>query len=77
MKRAALSLWAVLVGWAIGLPGCEHTRNVRPASADLDTEPEEGASHESAPTKGFFKPTRLPGALSDEGAEIERSLGVR
>ena len=26
--------------------------------------------------KGLFKPSRLPGALSSEGSEIERSLGV-
>lgn len=27
-------------------------------------------------SKGFFKSTRLPGAMSSEGTEIERSLGV-
>ncbi len=26
--------------------------------------------------KGFLKPTRLRGAMSSEGADIERSLGV-
>ena len=31
---------------------------------------------ESVAPKGFFKSTRLPGALSDEGREVENHLGI-
>lgn len=37
---------------------------------------ESSGSNDSAPPKGFFKNTHLPGALSSEGAEIERNLGI-
>jgi len=40
-----------------------------PAGQALFTEEEK--------TKGFFKSTRLPGAMSDEGREIEKSLGIQ
>ena len=67
--------------------GCEagHRQSVRskdskdptswsgsPISDRSDSDNDEG---QSGP-KGFLKSTRLPGALSSEGSEIERSLGV-
>ena len=37
---------------------------------------ESSSDESSSGPKGFLKATRLPGAMSSEGAEIERSLGV-
>lgn len=84
MKRRILWL-ALAIGCAgAGLCGCETlNRFGRKSGSDADaahlTAPAESENEESAPAgpKGFFKPTRLSGALSSEGAEIERHLGVK
>ena len=84
MKRRLVVVLGLATGCScLGLTGCVSSglgalrREARaaseepPASASAPDEPES-----SAP-KGFFKPTRRPAALSDEGAEVERNLGLR
>ncbi len=81
--------FALVASWVLGgLSGClpdksssnfvrresEHpglTREEARTSSieEVETDRPEGL-------KNFFKPTRRPGALSSEAAEIERSLGV-
>jgi hypothetical protein len=50
-------------------------------AATSDKEDQEGTDKilgvSSPPPKSFFKSSRLSGAWSDEGREIERDLGVR
>lgn len=63
------------------LQGCETLHHELRWKAK-DTEPaDDGDSKEGAvnsePSKGFFHNTRLSGALSDEGRDIERNLGVK
>ena len=67
--------------------GCEagHHQAIRPKApadptswsgspiTDRSESPEDGGT---GAAKGFLKSSRLPGALSSEGSEIERSLGV-
>lgn len=77
-------LWlALAIGCAgAGLTGCEtlnwfgrkssSSSDAMHSAATSDTESDDAP----AGPKGFFKPTRLSGALSSEGAEIERHLGV-
>jgi hypothetical protein len=64
--------------------GCETERKsaLRPKSQDpavpsAAARDEDDGSGETAPPKGFFRSTRLPGALSSEGAEIEQHLGIQ
>jgi hypothetical protein len=77
-----------LTGLAAALSGCEslarHTRqrdpDVKQAGAASD-EPEAdkvlGVDNQQDKPKGFFKSSRLPGGLSDESRDIEKSLGVK
>lgn len=62
------------------LAGCESLRrNLRPEpeiTADATEKPAEHPEIESEAPKGFFKSTRLSGAMSDEGRDIEKSLGI-
>jgi hypothetical protein len=73
MKKPMLWLWVTF--GCVGIAGCEHLprRSEQPA-AHTATPANEG---ETDSTPGFFKSTRLPGAMSEEGADIERSLGVQ
>jgi hypothetical protein len=58
--------------------GLGHRAKARPTAetADDDSGSDQGQDGLS-PAKGFFHPTRLSGALSSEGREIERDLGVQ
>jgi hypothetical protein len=63
------------------LAGCENLprRGQQPAPQSLAPviEGDKEAESTAAP-KGFFKQgSRIPGAMSSEGAEIEHSLGVQ
>ena len=69
------------------LAGCNaaHKETVRAKEADdptawsgssITTRSDSSGDAENAGGKGFLKATRLPGAMSSEGSEIERSLGV-
>jgi hypothetical protein len=71
----------VVIGCAgVAVAGCEslqkrgHEHTTRSTAPPIQAEAEPDAP--SGP-KGFFKNSRLPGALSSEGAEIEKSLGVQ
>ena len=73
---------AAMAGVACGLlSGCETMRAIglRPHK---DSVPKVTAGSEEievdneAPTKGFFKATRRPAALSSEARDIENSLGL-
>lgn len=86
MKRRLLWLALAAVGVAPMLTGCEtlHRFGRRPNGSDeavvksaMPVEEGEAESKTAAGPKGFFKPTRLPGGLSSEANEIERSLGVQ
>jgi hypothetical protein len=73
VRRRDLRLGPVFVSAAVLLCGCEsldHTR--RPHEYDVKSDAED-----TPETKGFFKSSRLSGAMSSEGRDIERSLGVR
>ena len=79
MKRRNLWLSLFLGGClAASSTGCELWNRLglrQKSNEDTElAEPSKGSDSES--TRGFFKPTRLSGALSDEGREIEQHLGV-
>ena len=80
MKRRLLELPLALACALPALAGCEAlNRNLRPdpdVTADLKDEPAEHPEVKSEAPKGFFKSTRLSGAMSDEGREVEKSLGI-
>ena len=80
MKRRILELSLALACAFPALVGCEGLgRNLRPdpdATADATDEPAEHPEIKSEAPKGFFPNTRLSGAMSDEGRDIEKSLGI-
>ena len=82
MMRRIRGLGLALLSAFPFLTGCETLKQeVRtpkePALEDVaEAAPEEGEVKSEAP-RGFFKSSRLSGALSDEGREIERDLGIR
>jgi hypothetical protein len=72
---------AVGLSLTLGLSGCQsmgqalrHSSTEKAASQSDDDDVERVKSE--AP-KGFFKNSRLSGAMSSEGRDIERSLGVQ
>jgi hypothetical protein len=82
--RRRIVVWLSLAFGCAGalVAGCETYRKqglrsksedpaVRSAAAS-----DEEDSEPNKPPKGFFKPTRLSGALSSEGASIEKDLGI-
>jgi hypothetical protein len=79
-RRIRLGLAAACACWS--LAGCEwHRQGLRSADSAQQQETSEsdsakGAEVKSDAPRGFFKATRLPGAMSDEGREIERDLGI-
>lgn len=87
MKRRQ-ALRAFWVGSIVAaLPGCNLLGNLRPnASKTTDSKDKESGDEPivkysdegdaESPTKGFFKGNYRRGALSSEGADIERNLGV-
>ncbi len=82
MKRRIQGLCLALLSAFTFFAGCESlNREVRPKSEPsledvAEAAPMEGEVRSEAP-KGFFKSSRLSGAMSDEGREIERDLGIR
>jgi hypothetical protein len=79
-RRLPLAIGSALLGFAI-LPGCETLKHLgQRRDSQTQTQPDEDVEKEKNRPEGlrnFFKPTRLPGAMSSEGAEVERDLGVR
>ena len=84
MTRRRMGFALALAGAANGLlAGCEGGHRVALRSKDSPpsrlaklSEADEAAPEEPGSTKGFFKKTRRPAALSSEAADIEDSLGV-
>jgi hypothetical protein len=83
MKRQILRLGLALVCACSSLSGCElldHEKRSKSNDAVHEREHEDGADKvgavESAPPKGFFSGSRLPGGLSSESREVERNLGI-
>jgi hypothetical protein len=84
MKRAWLGSGVALAFLLSAVTGCEtfnHTFHQKSAdgsktSDDGDSEKDSVQGVQSEAPKSFFKNSRLSGALSDEGRDIERSLGV-
>jgi hypothetical protein len=78
MKRRIIALGLFLTFGL--LSGCEwlhHGLRNKSNEPPLETSDESKSSDdESVAPKGIHRSTRLPGALSSEGAEIEKHLGV-
>lgn len=85
ISARAVFVPALVLGSVLGISGCDSLRHgVRSEKS------ESGADHaEAVPSGGnqvldvrssskqpFFRPSRLPGGLSDESREIERDLGI-
>jgi hypothetical protein len=74
VKRSFLRLGLAAVAAAALVAGCEtldHARRPRTQdNATAETEEEREANR-------FFKSSRVSGAMSSEGREIERSLGIQ
>ena len=78
MKRRIVRLGLLLV--CASLAGCQGNHGLRSNSSDSMNHPNDGVKVndvESKPPKGFFKNSRLPGALERPGREIERDFGIR
>ncbi len=80
MKRRIPDFCLALACALPALAGCEGLRrHLRPdpdATANAKQDPPEHPELKSDPPKGFFPNTRLSGAMSDEGRDIEKSLGI-
>ncbi len=80
MKRRLMELCLALACACPALAGCESLhhglRKDSDATANAVDHPAEHPEVKSEPPKGFFKSTRLSGAMSDEGRDIEKSLGI-
>jgi hypothetical protein len=78
----------LFLGLCLVFTGCESMRNsLRPKDGhaketaaktehDGETGSDEVLDVKSSKPSPFFKPSRLSGAMSDEGREIERDLGI-
>ena len=85
-KYATALAFAACIPAVCCIAGCLWSKGnqARRTTLTKDAEPEpivtfsedSNGSNDSAPPKGFFKNTRLPGALSSEAADIERNLGI-
>jgi hypothetical protein len=80
MKRRLLGLGLTLLSACVCLAGCETLRQATRSKADGPDQGERVADKvegvKSEPSKGFFQSSRLSGAMSNEGREIERDLGI-
>lgn len=84
MNRRILRLGLVVGCAGAILTGCEtpHPLGLRmrddsqAARLVAPSESQEFGTDVEAGSRGFFKPSRLRGALSSEGAEVEHHLGI-
>ncbi len=80
MKRAILRPWLGLLALSAGCSAparqVSHSKPPEDPTAWSGSAVTRDESGGSGAGKGFLKPTRLRGAMSSEGADIERSLGV-
>jgi hypothetical protein len=74
MKRRVLQLGLIVLSALSVLPGCESLEHFRRTRSQDDVKAD---AEEKSESKGFFRSTRVPGAMSSEGREIEQSLGIR
>jgi hypothetical protein len=74
MKRRVLRLGLFVLAALSLLPGCESLEHYRRMRSQDDVKAD---AEEPSESKGFFKSSRVPGAMSSEGREIEQSLGIR
>ncbi|MHC5537120.1 hypothetical protein ACYOEI_02650 [Singulisphaera rosea] len=82
MKLRNFRLGLAMLYACTALGGCDLLRH-ETRSESHDSASDDESDEESKPGKikseaprGFFKSTRLPGGMSDEGREIERDLGI-
>jgi hypothetical protein len=76
-RRLAL---ASLLSLSFTLCACETSRQAQRPSRDDDADDGDEVSAvrvRSKPPKGFFRGSRLPGALSSEAREIENDFGIQ
>jgi hypothetical protein len=82
MKRRWIAVGLTLMFGLPMLSGCETlNQTIRRNSGDKpkstgDDEKDEVEKVSSEAPKGFFSGNRLSGAMSSEGRDVERSLGV-
>lgn len=77
---AVINRRAVIVSlsWLVAaLCGCQAMQQGKHSKSDDDDDDRAVEGVHSTPPKGFFRGTRLPGAMSSEGSEIERDLGIQ
>jgi hypothetical protein len=74
VKRRGLRLGLIVLSVLSFLPGCESLAHDRRPRSQEDVKLD---AEDSSETKGFFKSSRIPGAMSSEAREIEQSLGIR
>jgi hypothetical protein len=78
IRTIGLSL-ALFVASSI-LAGCENFHHGLHSKANEAKDDSKDSNSvigvEPGSTQPFFKPSRLPGAMSDEGREIEKNLGI-
>jgi hypothetical protein len=85
MKRRLFGLSLSLLGLIPSLSGCTEMHHwLRPRSDDQararpgeEEDDKDKVLDVKSEKKPFFRPSRLPGAMSSEGADIERSLGIQ
>jgi hypothetical protein len=79
MKKPNLWLGVALGCVGVSLAGCENMPKRGQQSSTHSAAPVSESDSDPTPpqAKGFFKSTRLPGSMSSEGADIEKSLGVQ
>jgi hypothetical protein len=76
MKRRIMGLGLALISACSFLAGCESLGHGAKSKASEDSIADKVDSVKPEPSKGFFKPSRLSGAMSSEGREVERDLGI-
>lgn len=55
----------------------EQSRSKSDELSELRASEKSDDTEQSVAPKGFFKASRLPGAMSDEGREVESHLGIQ
>jgi hypothetical protein len=82
MTRRKLRIGLILAGVSLVGAGCDLMHhdlrsNADHASTSGDDSDSESLKEETASRSSTFKSNRLPGAMSNEGREVEKSLGIR
>jgi hypothetical protein len=76
-RRIVLFGVPVVLAWLSGCEAFHHGLRKEPKEPAMEmTDDSKSSDEESIAPKGMHKSTRLPGAMSDEGAEVESHLGI-